>query len=221
MASLQTKLKALLLRIDDLSLQERVLLLAAVLAVFVFAWQRWLMQPLDAERSGISRELANRHEQIAALDAQSAQIVERSQQDPDADTRARIADIRSRLQAAEQEFAVKTADLIEPRMMATVLETVLEKFERLEFVGVESLAPEPLIEAKEGEAAAPPGAFRHGMRIRFAGSYLNMLAYLEALEALPYGFFWESVDYEVGEFPDGEGSVVVYTLSQYSDWIGA
>jgi MSHA biogenesis protein MshJ len=215
------KLKALLLRIDDMSLQERILLLAAVLVLAAFAWERWLMQPLDAQSASLSRQLSDKHQQIAALDAQSARIVERSQHDPDADTRARIAEVRRQLQAAEEQFAVKTADLIEPRMMASVLETVLEKFERLEFVGVESLTPEPLVKLEGGAAPAAAGAFRHGMRIRFAGSYLDMLAYLEALEALPYGFFWESVDYEVGEFPDGEGSVVVYTLSRYSDWIGA
>jgi hypothetical protein len=45
-------------------------------------------------------------------------------------------------------------------------------------------------------------------------------AYLEALEALPYGFFWDRVSLDATQFPKITGSLVVYTVSLRQEWIG-
>ena len=111
--------------------------------------------------------------------------------------------------------------------MAQVLESVLTRFDSLQCIGLEGLGAEPLTKpTAEAKAAASHsantthGAYCHGIRIRFAGSYLDAVAYLRALEALPFGFFGDSIELETKGYPRTEGAIVYYTLSLDPGWIG-
>ena len=46
------------------------------------------------------------------------------------------------------------------------------------------------------------------------------LRYLQALEALPWRFFWDSVDYQVIAYPQSTVRLKLHTLSLSEDWIG-
>lgn len=215
-------LKAIADRIDELSLKERVLLLASLVLVLSYAWQALVLDPLNNQRLGLSAEIENNLQRIADLEAQTADLVSVAEQDPDAAARQGLAEVEQRSTALRAAFTTRTGQLIEPRRMAEVLKSVLAQFSGLSFVSVESLGAEPLLRPDGDRAEVPDaGAFRHGMRLRFEGSYLDTLAYLHQLEAAPYGFFWESVEFEVDDYPHGRGSVVVFTLSTTADWIGA
>ncbi|MCI0590119.1 MAG: MSHA biogenesis protein MshJ, partial [Gammaproteobacteria bacterium] len=63
-------------------------------------------------------------------------------------------------------------------------------------------------------------AYMHGLRMEFEGGYLDTLDYLRKLEALPWAFFWDSVDFKVEKYPKALGSITVYTLSLDANWIG-
>ena len=108
--------------------------------------------------------------------------------------------------------------------MPQVLQRVLEKTRGLEFVSLQGLGAQPLLDpAKKTAASAKNGArtaYRHGFRIRFLGSYLDTISYLHALEALPWRFFWDAVEIDVKDHPTADSSVVVYTLSLDRSWIG-
>ena len=65
----------------------------------------------------------------------------------------------------------------------------------------------------EGQAALQVSDIgRYELRLELEGSYLGTLRYLRALEALPWKFFWESVDYEVIEYPLARVTLQIYTL---------
>ena len=69
-------------------------------------------------------------------------------------------------------------------------------------------------------ASAAYSAYRHSFRIRFTGSYQAITAYVQQLEKLPYGFFWDELSVDASEFPQLRGSLVVYTVSLDRGWIG-
>lgn len=64
------------------------------------------------------------------------------------------------------------------------------------------------------------GLFRHGVRLELEGSYLEALAYLRALEAMPWGLGWDSVEFQTLSFPKGRLVVEVHTISDRPDWLG-
>lgn len=61
----------------------------------------------------------------------------------------------------------------------------------------------------EDVAGAPRGIYRHGVRIVVRGDYLELLAYLAALEKLPVQLFWKDLEIRVaegGDAPIGQGA---------------
>ncbi|MDA1207911.1 MAG: MSHA biogenesis protein MshJ, partial [Proteobacteria bacterium] len=54
---------------------------------------------------------------------------------------------------------------------------------------------------------------KHGIELTLQGSYLDVLRYLAAIENIGVRFFWERVEYQVEQYPLGEVSIEVFTLS--------
>lgn len=224
------KLKPWLERVDALKLNERVLLLAALLLVVVKVWDGLLLAPMTAERVRLQSEVETLGTALREADQLSQAVLAAARHDPDAEVAATLAARNAELSSVEAEIKSKVGRMVPQEQMATVLSAVLKRFDKLEFVALEGLGAEPVLAAKAAPAdgaAAPSadttpqaGAWRHGIRIRFKGSYLDALAYLRALETLPWGFFWDRIELETRDYPATEGSIVVYTVSLDRGWIG-
>ena len=74
--------------------------------------------------------------------------------------------------------------------------------------------------AKPQPAAAPaPLLYRHGVQLVLQGSYLEMIDYLEALEALPSQLFWGAAALDAEQYPQARLTLTLYTLSLDQKWI--
>jgi len=220
------RVAALLARIDALTVRQRVLLLAAGVLVLYALWQVLLMDPLLAAQARAGSGIEARRDAVAALAAQAEAITRRGLADPDAPNRALRDRHRARIAEIDARIAQTAANVIDAGQMAAVLESVLSRSRGLTVIEVRGLGARPLLEpaAEQPELAAAgarsPGAFKHGVRITFAGGYHETLAYLRALEALPWRFFWEGIEFEVQRYPEAIASITVYTLSLDRRWIG-
>ncbi|MYN20471.1 hypothetical protein GTP81_27395 [Rugamonas sp. FT107W] len=77
--------------------------------------------------------------------------------------------------------------------------------------------PQPAV---AGPAAAPaPLLFRHGVQLVLQGSYLEMIDYLEALEAMPTQLFWGAAALDADQYPQARLTLTLYTLSLDQKWI--
>ncbi len=219
---MSAQLAALAARLDALELKERVLLMTALSLVIALAWVRFGYEPLDAERRTLQANIASFQARSAETDLQSVQIIEAAAADPNIASRQRIAATDEQIAAIEADIRTAVGQLIPPEQMPLILRSVLEQTHGLAFAGLVGLGAEPLLDDADAEPreSSPANAYRHGFRISFKGSYLDTLAYLQALEALPWRFFWDSVDILVEEHPTATVSVVVYTLSVDRRWIG-
>ncbi len=226
------KIKQQLLRIDELNIKERGLILLSIVLACYMMWDTLLMQPLDLESVSLQQKIDNRNKEILALKQQIAAIVIRSTEDPDADSKQTLASLAISHQQADQALNQATEHLIAADRMALVLEEMLLKTSGLRFVSMKGLGVAPLIEptraeqsttnqtaAAEGEKTSVIGAFKHGLQIQFEGGYQETLNYLKALEQLQWSFFWHSVDYSVEQYPTGMVTITVYTLSLKNGWI--
>lgn len=217
------RLQDLLARVDALTLKERVLVLTAATLVLYASWQALLMDPQSARQRALLASIERQQEEIAALQAQAEAVVRRSQADPDVPNRALRERYTRRLTELDARLAETAADVIAPERVAEVLEGVLRRSGGLLVLEVRGLGAEPLLAESEPAGEGPQlaaGAYRHGVRISFRGGFHDTLAYLEALEALPWKFFWDRIDYRVEDYPRARASIVVYTLSLDARWIG-
>lgn len=216
-------------RFDTLSLRERGMIGLTVFVLIVVAWQSLLLSPLTAHSRQLTGQLATQQQLLEALDKQLQALVARQGQDPNKALRARQTHLSAQIAALDRQLHEKMQGLIAPAQMARVLEQVLTRETDLQLVRVRSLPAQPLL--AETAAAGPPatagrdashdaGVYRHGLVIEFRGSYLSTLAYLRALQALPWAFYWDSVKLDVEHYPQARVVITVHTLSLEKGWIG-
>ena len=207
--------------IDQRSPRERALLLAVCLGTIYAACGLLLMQPLRERQAALRDEEHKVLEQIEEFGRQEEEIRRAHAADLDRPLRVRADDLTEQIANFDERIRHHTVALVPPREMAMVLEEVLRREGGLRLARLEYLGAEPVLEPSKVGARSGAGIQRHRFEIELRGSYLPTLTYLRALEDLPWTFFWEALEYRVGEHPVGTAIIRVFTLGPEEGWVGA
>ncbi|MFP4181809.1 MAG: hypothetical protein ACLFTX_04325 [Thiohalospira sp.] len=203
-------------QIEARARRERLLGLLALMAVTGGLW--WMLAGadwLDHTRAAETRAVEAQEEQ-ARVAGEVAELSERLDQDPDEAVRDEIAEVRERIDELTEDLHDLTADLIPPARMKEVLRRLLEAEAGTRLVALRTRPTETLLEPDE----QGPGIYRHRLELTFEADYAATVAWLERVEALPWRFGWQRLDYEVVEHPRARTTLQLFTLSGHEDWIG-
>jgi MSHA biogenesis protein MshJ len=211
--------------------RERAIVAVAVLLgggflIFNFGIDPFLTKARSASRTEAAAltELARQQAMAAALNAKNF--------DPDAENRGRLANTRQELAALSARLASFEAGMVPPARMQAFLEGLLARNRSIELLGLKTLpvtqvgataTPEKAEPAKDPGKDRPAqtgdGIFQHGIEIRLAGSYNDLLTYLSELERMPQRVMWNSVSFTVEKYPRNVLVLRVYTLSLDRNWL--
>jgi MSHA biogenesis protein MshJ len=219
---LKRRLRWLETWLDARPVRERVLLAAGVVAVGMALWSLLLMDPLRRRSEELERQGEELAKEIEELEEQGRTIRLAHETDPNLALRQRAKALREQIESLDRSIHAHTVGMVTPSEMARFLEEMLDERTDLRLVRLENLGAEPLLKEPDPDAvgSARPGVFKHVFEVELEGRYLSALDYLEALEALPWSFFWEALAYRVEEHPSGRATIRAYTLSAEEDWIG-
>jgi MSHA biogenesis protein MshJ len=221
-------------RVDALSQRERILCFAAAACSLAFVANLGVIGPLLRKQDQLHGQIVQQQNNIAGINAEILQKLQAAEADPDAPARARLAATREESARLTASLRAMQQGLVAPERVAPLLETILRANGRLKMVSVRTLPVEPLSgigarpEPGDGAAAAAAGArapakrellFRHGVELTVRGSYLDMVDYMTALEALPTQLFWGKAQLEVEEYPSVRLTLTLYTLSLDEKWM--
>lgn len=211
----------LLDRFDLLSVRERLLVLIAVVVSIVVVWDTAFSAPREKERKARLGQVQSLRAEVSGLEQSIEMLAAASDQDPDAGLNEEIRSIQAELPELDARLAGATSGLIGPEEMTQVLKQLLQQASRLEVRGLRTLEAARVM-AESNPGVASPGArlFKHGLEIELAGNYLDILRFVQAMEALKWRFFWDQFDLEVEQHPRARVRLVVYTLSLEEGWIG-
>lgn len=216
---MRERIAKLLARFDALSLRERLLVTAVILVLLFVLWDSLLMQPLGMQQKAANEQISNTQKQVSTLDTTIASLITASRNDPNAKLRQQIDETQQQSASLDKQLEAATVGLVAPDQMAQVLETVLAKQSRLKLISVRSLPAKPLLKlAKEDTSSS--NVYAHGLELQFEGSFSDTLAYLRALRALPWHFYWDSLDVKTEHYPRNTVTLVVHTLGLREGWIG-
>ncbi|PLY13507.1 MAG: hypothetical protein C0631_13940 [Sedimenticola sp.] len=217
-------------KFDALNLRERVLVLIALLVVVHLAWNQWFWDPLNRQEKNLKSQNAEVRNSISILEMELKGLVQRSENDPNETISQDISQLKRQLSQLQQRIEKAASSLISPAQMARLLEELLVRNESLRLVNLETLKSEAVFSQENGpenaeatQAAQPSSAaniYRHGFAIEFEGDYLSTLSYLQALEDLPWEFFWDGVSFQVESYPKARVRLLLHTLSLSEGWIG-
>jgi MSHA biogenesis protein MshJ len=216
-------------RIDRLGLRERLFLFAAGLVVLGGLWEAALAGPLDARKEIASQKVTALNDRLQVLDSALGAAAAGMTEGMPAHLE-QLKALRERVAAGDEEVRVFTSDLVDPREMRLVLEELLRRQSGLKLVNATNLPAKPLVEeaadaaAKSSEPALrsedTPQLYRHTLVLTLTGSYLDCLAYLKAVEQLPWHLYWGRLELKTDEYPRNDIVLELKTLSLDKEWIG-
>jgi MSHA biogenesis protein MshJ len=235
------------LKFDALSVRERAMVFGASAALLIFMVFYLFVDPQSARRKALTDTIAQRQQAVAATDAEVAQRMAAHAGDPDQQDRVRLERIRQEVQQRRHALQSTQNGLVAPERIVPMLQQLLKQQANLRLVSLTTLpsgamgqgghvaakAAAPASAAEAAPAPAPAGQapaepepakspavlYRHGVEIVLRGNYLDMVNYMDAVEAMPAHVFWGKVNMKVEQYPNATLSLTLYTLSLDEKWI--
>jgi MSHA biogenesis protein MshJ len=223
-------------RIDALSLRERALIFLAAALALIVSVNLLFIEPLLTRGQNLQQRVVREEVQIKAMRAQIEELAAASSIDPDADLRLRLESLRLQSEQASDTLQDIQSGLVPPQRMPALLQDLLRHNRAISLVAMRTLPVETLgvadaaavsaasASAAAGERAEPPAGpvgavYKHGVEITVQGSYLDLLRYLEGIEALPWQMFWGTADVDGKDYPTVTLTLRLYTLSLDEAWL--
>jgi MSHA biogenesis protein MshJ len=222
--------KALSVRFAALKAREKYLVCTAVLVLILFGGYNMWIAPALARKAVAEKEIAQYKADMTTLGAQVAAL-QAQLKDPDAASRAAIAESRQRLADLDRQLSGFSKEIVPPEKMALLLQTLLSRHRGLELVSLRTLVPLPLIPAQADKAGAKPGEpgkaaapdsgniYKHGIEIKVAGDYQDLLNYLGEMESSSQRLLLGKMNLVVTKHPRVELTLTVYSLSLDRTWL--
>ncbi len=226
----------LLQKIDALTLRERVILFALMLAGIWAVFDAALLAPQERMRKEQSQKIEQARGQLA--DAEQTLLMRASAPDPSRDIRQRLDGVQQALATRLQAASSMQARLVAPKDQVGVLQGLLAAQPGLRLSRLETLPPEPVGESQPAQVAAttsaepatgvavdqtpnaqPAALYKHGVKLTLIGNYAALTRYMERLENLPLGFYWASADLDATGHPELSLTLILYTLSLERTWL--
>lgn len=231
---MKQQLLALRARIDAISVRERVMMFCAAAGTIVFLLFSLMLNPLLLKQKQLREQIASQRNDLSRIDAEITTTVLGYANDPDQDNRRHLAALKNEAAALGDSLRAMEHGLIAPERMAPLLEQMLKSNGHLRLMGLKTLPvsvlneriteAEPKADPKarpNGEAASKvvPVLYRHGVELSVRGNYLDLVNYMDALEAMPARLFWGTAQLEVEEYPNARLTLNLYTLSLDQNWM--
>ena len=227
-------------KVDALSLRERVMGFGAGAALIIFLLFSLFLNPLFAKQKLLNETMATDQQMIAGIDAEILLKTSGNGVDPDARERQELARLHQEVTRLTNTLRMTQGGLVPPERIVFLLERLLRQHARLRLVSLKTLPSAPVAGAAPKAAATalpatpPPAAagtppapvinsapllYRHGVEVVLRGSYLDMVSYMEALEAMPTHVFWGDAKLEVEQYPNASLRLNLFTLSLDDKWM--
>lgn len=218
----------LLEKIDSRILRERVLIFLTLLAVVFLLWNFLVQAKFDRERDTLQAEVDKVAIEHQTLETQMSTLAMAMASDPAIAKTNTIRKLKTDISEVEARLSGLSQGLISAEQLPKVLEEVLLRTSSVKLLQVRTLAATELqlvtatpdANNENRPAAGGTGVYKHGVLIRVAGNYSQLIQLMTEIEALQWKFYWESLDYSVTQYPNAEIDIRVFTLSSEEGLLG-
>lgn len=217
---MNNKLQQYTRRFDAQSLRERSLIAISIIAVISVVW--WnnyatpIMTRIEASQTENQR-IGNDNENTRAIINDISQTIATGVHQ---EKEVQLARLVEDLAGLEERLRVTTIELIDPEKMFQLMNQLIYQDSQLKLLSLKRREVKPAIPLAEGETAEQTSIYRHVLEIEFAGKYLDILRYMQTLEALDWKLLWDEIEIQSAEYPTVTLKVVISTLSTRKEWVG-
>lgn len=201
--------KALLARIDDMSLRERAMLFASISLVILLLAYAALLDPVLRKQKSLIDRVARDQNQINEIRGQIEQIVRAGDAKGRHPEQVAVEALERQIAELDRSLTARQSGLIAPERLPALLRDILGRSKGVELESLRLLPGVP-VKAGTGETSL----YRHGVELAVKGSYFELVQYLEELEKRSSVLLWGSVELQVDQYPDVRLRVVIHSLSR-------
>lgn len=228
-ASWQDTLQTAADRFNERPVRERALITVTALVMILFVGWELAVTPVLKQRDQLEARVGALGAERDGLLAQQQSLTAQLESDPSEELRQELEQRRARLERLDRQIADTTGKLIAPRAMVSLLKDMLAAQASLKLQTLELKTPTPVYgpdaEADSTAAGAAdqdtgPLLYAHDVELNIQGSYLEVLSYLRRLEGLDDRLGWVVLEYDAENWPAGEATIRVRTLSLEPAWLG-
>ncbi len=230
---MKNKLNLLQELINKLSTRERVLVLAGVLSLIYIIWDTFLIVPLQQQNKALLLQYQTIQNQLSDLNKRRILADGLLKNSKRKQLLAEINQVQSEIKNFNQRISERLQGRVAPENMSAMLNDVLQNNTRLELIRINNFPAEPFLKDKESSQQTTPsktdivneidpgmaGIYKHSLEMELEGNYLDILAYLQSLEAMQWKIFWDQVRMEVLEHPRIKVIIKVHTFSLKDGWL--
>jgi len=211
----------------ELSLRERGILAAVSVVLVLFIWSQTVFLPYEKQQKQNTVKLAELGQHVITSSDRLSALTVLLRNDPNAPLRAKQKSLKIEMVELTSEIESRLSNLVAPEKMADLMRDVLADYKGLRLLSAKNLPVEPLQIQSVRQGVKPDNSaaeqqtvlFAHGFEMVLSGKYFQTLEFLQHLEEMN-GFYWQALDYKVGEYPKAEITIQISTLSLEEDWIG-
>jgi MSHA biogenesis protein MshJ len=211
-------LTAVWARYGALSLRERALIAASLIALVWLVWDWTIHQAINRRMAAAQSDVRSLRERIISEVAVAEELRKSLENDPNRRLAEDERTLTKRVAELDMHLETLVGGFVEPAMMPALLEDVVAHHKGVTLQRVASLPMEPVRQQDGGEIV--PGLYRHAMRVELHGGYFAIRDYLRELEDAPWRFSWRRLNYHVEQFPDAVVVLELETMSREKNWLG-
>lgn len=205
-------------RYNELSSREKNLVLLTGIVLILFVGFTFVVEPQYIKNQQVKKQIATSQIELSSAQQQISLLQEALTEDPNAELQQRISSLEQRIGALDNAFATQMRELVQPQQMPMVIEQMLTEARQLQLLELTSIKPINVF--ADSVENADLRLYQHGVKFVFAGQYQEVVAYLEAVETMPWKVYWHELDYQVGDYPNAQVTLEIFTLSTSSAFIG-
>lgn len=204
------------LRFNQLSQREKIMVAGTFLLIFWGVWDNLFYAPLQKENRSVEVEIGSLGNQLNTQLQIAKQIENLSRNNPNATARQELTNLQQSVNNLKLRLGLGNKKFVPADSMANALSDILKQHGKLKLVRLETLPVTPFGGIDQEDA----WMYQHSMVMTLQGDFFSTVDYLKALESLPWRILWDSIDYQVKDYPNAETRIQVYTLSFEKDWLG-
>ncbi len=208
-------------RFDALTMRERGIIAFSIVTVIGFLWWSYYAEPMTQridnrqdENQRIGGEIQNTRVVVNSIRQRIAAGVHQEKE-------GQLAKLIEDLSAVEEQLRVTTIELVDPEKMFQLMNQLVYQDSKLQLLSLkrrEVRAALPPLDPEQPDEE--PGIYRHVLELQFAGKYLDILRYMQSMEALDWKLLWDEIEIVSDEYPRVVVKVVMSTLSTRKEWVG-
>lgn len=196
------------------------MLLALGLAVILYLWLALLFNQYSSSSFQINDKIKQNKQQIQEFRSDIQNILAKKQQFENKKQKQSLT-----FKSIEKDLAKESRSgldrrhlTISPEKMGEAMRDIVTKNSKAKLLALKTQPSEALV-MKQGDEFPP--LYKKTIKLQFESDYYSTLQILRKIESLPWAVFYDTIQYQVEQYPKAKVSLIIFMLSEEERWFSA